>query len=136
MGRAFGVSVMFAAVVSLSAAQASAHHTVAYTFDVKKLASLTGTVTSIDWKYPHVIYRLSVPETNGRNVDWEIESRHPQGMQRDGIQPETIKAGDRVTMTVMLAIDGSHRAATASIALADGRVLPACTVTNNACPSN
>ena len=131
MSRTFITAVAF---VSLSAVPALAHHTVANTFDVRKIVSLTGTVTSIDWKYPHVIYRLSVPDTNGRAIDWEIESRHPQGMHREGVEPETIKPGAHVTMKVMLAIDGSHHAATASIVLADGRVLQLCTVTNNACP--
>jgi hypothetical protein len=134
VSRTFGAGVMFAAALGLSVVPTLAHHTVAYTFDVKKLVSLTGTVTSIDWKYPHVIYRLSVPDTNGREIDWEIESRHPQGMHRDGVEPGTIKAGDHVTMNVMLAIDGSHHAATASIVLADGRVFQVCTVTNDACP--
>lgn len=47
---------------------------------------------------------------------------------------DTIKAGDRVTMNVLLAKDGSHHAATASVVLADGRTVRLCTVTNNACP--
>ncbi len=137
MSRTFSAGLVFAAaVLGVSVVPVFAHHTVANTFDVKKLVSLTGTVTSIDWKYPHVIYRLSVRDTNGRVTDWEIESRHPQGMHREGIEPQTIKAGDHVTMNVMLAMDGSHHAATASIVLADGRVLGVCTVTNNACPSS
>src|SRR4051812_45882912 len=136
MGRMFATAVAFAAFVNLPAVPALAHHTVANTFDVRKIVSLTGTVRSIDWKYPHVIYRLSVSDANGSEIDWEIESRHPQGMHQNGVEPETIKAGEHVTMNVMLAIDGSHHAATASIVLAGGRVLQVCTVTNNFCPSS
>ncbi len=123
-----------AAIVLLSAAQGLAHHTVAGTVDVSRLVSLSGTVTSIDWKYPHVVYHLEVPDAKGAAVDWDIESRHPEGMRRDGVGPDTIKAGDRVIMNVMLALDGSRHAATASIVLADGRMLRVCTVTNDACP--
>jgi len=126
---------MFVLVFALSVAPALAHHTVANTFDVSKLVSLTGTVTSIDWKYPHVIYHFAVPDTNGGMSDWEIESRHPQGMHGAGVEQDTIKAGQRATMKVILALDGSHHAATAAIVLADGRMFPVCTVTNNACPS-
>lgn len=136
MSRPFTAAMILVSAVGLTVAPASAHHTVAYTFDVKKLVSLTGTVTSIDWKYPHVIYHLTVPAANGSDINWEIESRHPQGMQREGIEPETIKPGEHVTMNVMLALDGSRHAATASIVLADGRMLLVCTVTNNACPSS
>jgi len=123
-----------AAIVLLSVVPGLAHHTVANSFDVSRLVSLTGTVTAIDWKYPHVIYHLGVPDATGAAIDWEIESRHPQGMQHDGVEPDTIRAGDRVTMNVMVARDGSRHAATASIALADGRILRVCTVTNGACP--
>lgn len=123
------------ATILLLAAPGSAHHTVANTVDISKLVSLTGTVTSVDWKNPHVIYHLAVPDATGGAIDWEIESAHLQGMRRNGIDEDTIKVGDRVTMNVMLARDGSHHAATASIVLADGRTVRVCTVTDNACPS-
>ena len=135
MIRGFGAGLVFIAVFGLSAVPSSAHHTVAYTFDVRRLVPLTGTVTSVEWKYPHVIYHLAVPDTNRTQIDWQIESRHPQGMHLDGVEQDAIKAGDHVTMNVMLARDGSHRAATASIVLADGRTMAVCTVTYNACPS-
>jgi hypothetical protein len=135
MKRTFASAAVFVAVLVVSSVPGLAHHTVANTVDVSKLVSLTGTVTSVEWKYPHVIYHVAVRDTNGGEIDWEIESRHPQGMRQNGIEPDTIKAGDRVTMNAMLALDGSHHAATASIVLADGRRLSACTVTNNACPS-
>jgi uncharacterized protein DUF6152 len=135
MGRTFVAGLMFVGAVGLSGAPALAHHTVANAVDVGKLVSLTGTVTAVEWKYPHVVYHLAVSDPNGAAIDWEIESRHPQGMHHDGIEQDTIRAGDRVTMNVMLARDGSHQAATASIVLADGRMLRVCTVTNAACPS-
>ena len=134
MRRTFAIRVMLCAVIGLSAVRVLAHHTVASTVDVSKLVSLTGTVTSIDWKNPHVIYHLAVPDISGRVSDWEVESRHLQGMRRGGMEQDTIKLGDRVTMNVMLARDGSRHAATASIVLADGRVISVCTVTNGACP--
>lgn len=122
-------------LMAVAAIPASAHHTVANGVDTSKLATLTGTITSVEWKNPHVIYHLAVPDATGTRVDWEIESRHLQGMRREGIDSETIKIGDAVTMNVMLMRDGSHHAATASMVLADGRKVNVCTVTNNACPS-
>ena len=134
MGRPFAAGVMLVGVIGVSVAPAFGHHTVAATFDVGKLVSLTGTVTSVDWKNPHVIYHLSVLDINGAAIDWEIESRHLQGMHRAGVEQDTIKTGDRVTMKVMLARDGSRHAATASIVVGDERTFAVCTVTNNACP--
>jgi Family of unknown function (DUF6152) len=125
-----------------------AHHTVALTHDVSHTVALTGTITSILWQNPHVIYHLAVPaapdsatgrpRTRGLErifvVDWEIESRHLQGMRRDGVDRDTITVGDVVTMNVFLALDGSPHAATASVVLPDGRTVRLCTVTDNRCP--
>ena len=118
----------------LAGSVAHAHHTVALTHDISHTVALTGTVTEIQWQNPHVIYHLAVPGERGALVDWEIESRHVQGMHLDGIEQDTIKVGDAVTMNVMLAKDGTHHAATASVVLADGRTVRVCTVTDNRCP--
>lgn len=109
-----------------------AHHTVANTHDVSKVVALTGVVTSVRWENPHVIYHLSLPGAVG--VDWEIESRHLQGMRQDGIDKDSIKVGDRVTFNAFLALDGSHHAATASVIMPDGRTVRLCTVTYGRCP--
>ena len=122
-------------LTAIAAMPASAHHTVAYDVDISKLVALTGTVTSVEWKNPHVIFHLAVPDVTGTRVDWEIESRHIDGMRRDGIASDTIKVGDALTMNVMVTRNGSHHAATASVVLPDGRKVIVCTVTNNACPS-
>ena len=118
----------------LAGQAAQAHHTVSLTHDISHTVALTGKVTEIQWQNPHVVYHLAVPGERGAVVDWEIESRHLQGMHMDGIEQDTIKAGDTVTMNVMLAKDGSHHAATASVVLADGRTVRVCTVTENRCP--
>ena len=118
----------------LASTPAGAHHTVARTFDVSHSVPLTGIVTSIEWQNPHVIYHLAARGDSARSGDWEIESRHPQGMRMDGIEMDTIKVGDVVTMNVLVALDGSHRAATASVRLPDGRTVRICTVTENRCP--
>jgi len=114
--------------------RALAHHTVANAHDITRSVALMGVVTSVEWKNPHVIYHLSVAGPAGAPVDWEIESRHLQGIRQDGINMDTIQVGDTVTMNVLLALDGSHRAATASVTLPNGRTVRICTVTNNACP--
>jgi hypothetical protein len=55
-------------------------------------------------------------------------------MRRDGVEMETIRPGDTVTMRVLVALDGSRHAATASVVLADGQTIRICTVTENRCP--
>jgi WD40 repeat protein len=111
-----------------------AHHTVANSYDVRHVVTLTGMVTEVEWKNPHVIYHLFVPDTSGRIEEWQVESRHLQGMRSAGIDDATIKIGDRLAMRVLVALDGSHHAATVSMTLADGRTVRVCTVTNDRCP--
>ena len=120
--------------IAIGSTALAAHHTVARSYDVSHAVALTGIVTSIEWQNPHVIYHLAVRGEPGASGDWEIESRHPQGMRKDGIQMDTIKVGDVLTMNVLVALDGSHRAATASVRLPDGRTVRICTVTENRCP--
>jgi hypothetical protein len=128
-----GLSIALFCVV-LAGSVLQAHHTVSLTHDISHTVALTGTVTEILWQNPHVIYHVAVPDAQGTPVDWEIESRHVNGMHLDGVERDTIKIGDTVTMNVMLAKDGTHHAATASVVLADGRTVRVCTVTENRCP--
>jgi hypothetical protein len=120
------LAIVLVAVV-VRAAPALAHHTVANTHDVSKTVALTGVVTRVSWHNPHVVYHLSVPGEVG--VDWEVESRHLEGMRRSGIDQGTIKVGDRVTFNVFLALDGSRHAATDSVVLPGGRTVRIGTVT-------
>src|SRR5262245_37099618 len=114
-------SVLTAALSIQAAALVLAHHTVAYSYDVSRSVTLTGVVTSVEWKNPHVIYHLNVADSGGDLVDWEVESRHLQGMRQSGLEQNTIKVGDTITMNVVVALDGSRRAATISLSLPDGR---------------
>jgi hypothetical protein len=112
-----------AVAAMLLSTAASAHHTIAYVDDVSKTVALTGTVTAIAWKAPHVIFDLSVPREWTTPVVWQIESQAPFILHRDGIERDTIKVGDHVTMDVYVALDGSPHAATESVMLRDGRTV-------------
>ncbi len=124
---------VLAATVSV-VPSALAHHTVANSYDVSKIVVLKGVVTSVLWANPHVVYHLAVRGGDGSPVDWAIESRHLQGMRDDGVERDTITVGDTVTMNALVALDGSHRAATASMILPNGRAVRVCTVTYDKCP--
>jgi len=136
MKRRFALILLGVVAWALGGAASAvyAHHTVALTYDISHAVTLTGRITEVRWQNPHVLYELAVPDGNGGVVDWEIESGHLQGMRRNGVDIDTIKVGDTVTMRVMVALDGSHHAATASVTLADGRTVRLCTVTDNRCP--
>ena len=100
--------IIFALVLSLTlmSATLSAHHSFAAQYDVNKSVTIEGTVTKVEWMNPHVYFYLDV-ETEGRVVNYGVENGPPTRLFRQGWQPDTLKAGDIVTVAGSLARDGS-----------------------------
>jgi hypothetical protein len=82
------------------------------------------------WRSVHIF--ISPVLTPGRRRSSDPSARVLKHLRTS--RADTIKIGDRITMNVMLALDGSHHAATASVVLADGGTVRVCTVTYNDCP--
>jgi hypothetical protein len=99
---------VFAVVLSLTlmSATLSAHHSFAAQYDVNKPVTIEGTVTKVEWMSPHVYFYLDV-ESEGRVVNCGVENGAPTRLCRQGWQPDTLKAGDIVTVAGSLARDGS-----------------------------
>ena len=84
----------------------SAHHSFAAQYDVNKTVTIEGTVTKVEWMNPHVYFYVDV-ETEGRVVNYGVENGPPTRLFRQGWQPDTLKAGDIVTVDGTLARNGS-----------------------------
>jgi hypothetical protein len=95
----------FAAVAALAAAPLWAHHSAAAEYDASRLLVLTGTVAQVEWTNPHVHWRLTVKNRNGAPTNWYLEMASPNGMRRQGWLPNTVKAGDAVTVEAYPAKD-------------------------------
>jgi hypothetical protein len=78
---------------------ASAHHSTAI-YDSQNPIELRGTV--VEWKFtnPHCIIRLEVEKSGGETVIWSLEGGNTAGLFRQGWTPETLKAGDKLLITV------------------------------------
>ena len=78
---------------------ASAHHSTAI-YDSDKPIELRGTV--VEWKFtnPHCIIRLEVTNDKGQTVVWSLEGGNTAGLFRQGWTPTTLKAGDKLLITV------------------------------------
>ena len=92
--------------VTLMSATLSAHHSFAAQYDVNKTVTIEGTVTKVEWMNPYVYFYVDV-ETEGRVVNYGVENGPPTRLFRQGWQPDTLKAGDIVTVAGSLARDGS-----------------------------
>jgi hypothetical protein len=94
--------------VLLSGTAVLAHHSAAL-FDLSKTLTLTGTVTKIDWRNPHVIISVDVKGDAG-NVDaWVFETGAPSWFRGRMIGKSDFEnaVGQPVTIEAVRAKDGS-----------------------------
>ena len=111
-------------VVLLGATRALAHHSNS-AFDGDTVVVLKGTVTEWKWSNPHVWIFLSVDDSNGGKVQWEIEGRTPGQLVRAGWSKSTLAVGETVTVDFSPAKDGTRTGLLTRVRRADGSVVGA-----------
>jgi hypothetical protein len=73
-------------------------------FDSDEPATLTGTVTKIEWINPHAyLYMDVVDKTSGETTSWQMELGSPNGLRRLGWRQATVKEGDELNVEGTLA---------------------------------
>jgi len=87
-----------------------AHHSFAARYDESNLITLTGKVTKVIWKNPHVIVHMDVTGDDGQVADWQMEMGSPNGLMQQGWKVDSLKPGDQVTVSGFPAKDGSRAA--------------------------
>jgi hypothetical protein len=101
---------------------AFAHHSGAM-FDASKKLDVSGTIIDFNWSNPHANFKVNVEKPGGVSEVWAVEMNSPNNLVRDGWKRTTLKAGDKVTVTVRPLRDGTPGGQYVSIVLADGKVL-------------
>jgi hypothetical protein len=110
------------AVAALAAHPLRAHHSnVAY--EVTKVITVTGVVKSFEWVNPHTWLHLIVADEKGGAAEWAAEGRAPGILLRAGWTRTSLKPGERVTVDMSPAKDGSKVAIIARVTKADGTIL-------------
>lgn len=102
----FIVLPMVAAAVALGAPPALAHHSFAM-FDNTKTVTLEGTVKEFQWTNPHSWIQVMVKDASGGDVEWSVEGGSPNGLARQGWKRASLKAGEKVVITIHPLKDGS-----------------------------
>jgi len=116
--RSVGSTVVFA--LTLSAAPLLAHHAFSAVFDLAKQRDFKGTITRVEWSNPHAHFLVDVPQAGGKTVSWEFELGSPNALMQHGWNRYTLKKGDVVTVTAVLARDGSNYAHARAVTFAGG----------------
>jgi len=92
----------------LAAMPTLAHHSFKAEYDDTHLLNLSGTITKVSWKNPHVMLNMDVKDESGKVTNWEMELASPNGLLRQGWKVDSLKPGDHVVVTGYGAKDGSR----------------------------
>lgn len=104
------------------AGPALAHHSFAM-FDRQKETVLKGTVKTFQWTNPHSFIELDVVDAQGMIASYSIEMNSPNNLVRQGWKSTSLKAGDKVSVTMNPLRDGTRGGLFVNVQLSDGRIL-------------
>jgi hypothetical protein len=103
--KALSLAIVAAAAF---AAPAGAHHSFAM-FDATKNITLQGTVKEFEWTNPHSWLRVNVvDEKTGKAVLWALELSSPARLTTMGMHADSVKPGDKVSVTFHPMRDGTR----------------------------
>ena len=122
-------SVLFIALAAmlLVAVSAWAHHNMSAIFDFNDRVTLSGTLTKVDWRNPHI--ELIVDAQSGNQVQtWSFEGPPPSFFRARDINKSDVESalGKTVTAEASRARDGSRNGLLRVMTLPDGKVVSAC----------
>jgi len=95
-----------AALVLLATVRMPAHHGQA-AYDLSKSVTVTGTVVELQFVNPHCIVIFDVKDEKGIAERWQGELTSPNRLLRAGWTAQSVKPGDRITLTGSRAKSGA-----------------------------
>jgi hypothetical protein len=99
-----------------------AHHGNASYGNAKQL-TLKGTVTDWVWLNPHTLLKVDVKDDRGQVVNWVMEWSAPSSLINFGINKQTFKPGDEVTVVMITPDNGAPVGRIQRVQLASGKWL-------------
>jgi hypothetical protein len=109
--------------LALSAPAASPHHAFSPVYDEKRTITVSGVVTKFRFVNPHAMLYLDVADDSGKVAMWTVEFAGRLNLGDGGWTAETIKAGERVTVSGNPTHTGTERMFFRRLLRADGSEL-------------
>jgi hypothetical protein len=105
------VALKLAALLAaaFAARGALAHHAIAAKFDDTKPITLTGIVTAVDWRNPHVHVFFNVAAKDKSLENWAVELESTVLLKKSGWSRATLKPGDAIEVQGPAARDGTRQ---------------------------
>ena len=119
--RVFTFAVLVFALIAMRGGVVLAHHSRAeYGNQDKKME---GTVVEYRWRNPHVIVFWDVKDDSGKVVHWTGEMAAITSMMRDGMTKDSLKTGDKISITVRPSKAGTPDSVIREILKSDGAIV-------------
>lgn len=99
MSKKISINGVGFVLLALFPVLANAHHSFATHYIPSQPFQLEGTVVEFRLRSPHSEMLLDVIDENGRIQQWQVEAAASAHLRRMGIQPDTFKAGDNISVT-------------------------------------
>ena len=98
------LSVAFCAMFAVALPMAAHHGNAAYDEGTK----VTVKGVAVEWIFenPHTILKFDVKDDSGKVTHWVAETGNATSLARQGINKDTVKPGDAVTVTMIPAKNG------------------------------
>ena len=119
-------TILLVVAALVLSATAWAHHSMSALFDINDKVTITGTLTKIDWRNPHI--ELIVETKKGGSETWSLEGPSPGFFRQRDINKSNIEAALNKTVTAEAsrARDGSKAGLLRTMTLPDGTLISAC----------
>lgn len=114
------MSLFVLPVLALTAAAASPHHAFSPVYDEGRLITAAGVVTEFRFVNPHAMLFMDVTDDTGKAVQWVVELAGRLNLSEFGWTADSIKRGERVTVTGNPTHTGSQRMFFRKLVRADG----------------
>jgi Family of unknown function (DUF6152) len=113
--------VLVTAILMVSLPLLAHHGNAAY--DDTRTVTLKGTVTQWAWANPHCVLHIDVPGDSGQVVSWIVETENPTSMFNIGWTKDSMKPGDKVTVTALPVKNGQPIGRIVDVLLPSGQKL-------------
>jgi len=112
----------------VAAGAAWAHHNMSAVFDFNNRVSLSGTLTKIDWRNPHIYLTVDVKGDKEAMETWQVEGPAPSFFRIREISKMDFEnaSGKMVKCEASRARDGSRTGLLRVMTLPDGKLVSAC----------
>jgi hypothetical protein len=103
-----------------------AHHSLSGVYDIRGAGEVTGVIKKVEFINPHGVMTLEVPNDDGTKTEWQLTTGSANTLQSLGFGgegPNTVIAGDVVTITYFPARNGKPLGFIRTIKLPDQRTI-------------